>query len=138
MRMMQSSGPGAAAEQATAETEIRPVPLSLLADSATVDELMTDSATVQSLLPHLPEGQRSASELRSTLLSPQFQQALGSLTGALQGENFNTVFANFELDPADGQDAVVQGDGVGAFVAALQAAADRRKAQEEQGSKQGE
>ncbi len=92
---------------------------------------------MESLLPHLPEGQQTAADLRSTLLSPQFQQALGSLSGALQTENFNTVFANFNLDPADGQEAVVRGDGVGAFVAALQAAAERKRSRESADGEQG-
>jgi len=128
---MVGGGSGAAGAASPAPAQSQPVPLSLLVDSGTVDELMGDDVTVQLLLPHLPEGHRSPSDLRSTLLSPQFQQALGSLTGALQTENFNTVFANFNLDPADGQEAVVRGDGVGAFVAALQAAAERKRAQQE-------
>lgn len=135
MNLMGGSGAGGAATPAA--DAVRPVPLSLLVDSGTVDELMSDDATVQSLLPHLPEGQQTPADLRSTLLSPQFQQALGSLSGALQTENFNTVFANFNLDPADGQEAVVRGDGVGAFVSALQAAAQRKRSQGEDSAQGG-
>jgi hypothetical protein len=46
------------------------------------------------------------------LRSPQLQQALGSLTSALQSDNFETVFANFNLQPADGAEAINVGDGV--------------------------
>ena len=59
------------------------------------------------------------------LTSPEFQNALGSLTSALQTNNFNTVFANFGLDPMDGAEQMARGDGVGAFVRALEARARR-------------
>ena len=84
------------------------------------------------LLPLLPEEQRNPDELRSLVRSPQFQQALGSLSSALHTpDNFNSVFANFGLDPADGAQALASGDSTGAFLAALmQQAARARQAEE--------
>ncbi len=49
--------------------------------------------------------------VRAQLRSPQLQQALGSLTAALQSDNFESIFANFNLRPADGVDAINVGDG---------------------------
>lgn len=56
--------------------------------------------------------------------SPQLRQALDSLTGALNTENFNSIFANFGLDPAAGADEAARGDSTGAFVRAVQQRAD--------------
>ena len=55
--------------------------------------------------------------------SPQYQQTLASLTSALQSENYNSIFANFGLDPAAGAEALARGNGVEAFLAALEAQA---------------
>ena len=66
----------------------------------------------QELLSHLPEGLQNNAELIETLRSPQLQQALGALTGALQTDNFNAVFANFGLDPAAGAESLARGNGV--------------------------
>ena len=77
--------------------------------------MLDDPAVQARLLPLLPEEQRTAGELRSLVRSPQFQQALGSLSSALHNpDNFNSVFANFGLDPADGAQALAGGDAMGA------------------------
>jgi hypothetical protein len=49
--------------------------------------------------------------LWSQLRSPQLQQAMDSLTGALQSENFNGIMASFGLNPADGAEDLARGDG---------------------------
>ena len=100
---------------------VLPVSLTALVTPEAVEGVMQDEDAVESLVQHLPESQRNAAGLRATLTSPQFQQTLRTLTGALQGENFNTVFASFDLAAEDGADALAAGDAVGAFVAALQA-----------------
>ena len=61
---------------------------------------------------------------------PSSNSPLGALSAALQSENFNTVFANFGLDPRDGAAALNLGDGIGAFLQAVQARADRGKSQD--------
>jgi hypothetical protein len=61
------------------------------------------------------------------LRSPQLRQAAGSLSGALDTVNSPAVFTNFGLNPADGDAAMAAGDGVGALIAAIQAAADRAR-----------
>ena len=78
----------------------------------------------EALLPLLPDGQRSEADLRDLIRSPQLQQSMRSLTGALQTENLNAVMANTGLDPAHGAAALQEGDGVLAFLMALQARAD--------------
>jgi hypothetical protein len=74
------------------------------------------------LLQHLPVGQQSVDQLEATVRSAQFQQSLGSLDHALrQADSFQQVTANFNLNPAAGADQLARGDGVGAFLVAVQA-----------------
>jgi len=105
---------------------VPPVPLQ---DAATVDEIMasgvlSDPAVQAQLLHLLPEGHQNPAELFATVQSPQLQQALGSLSSALQSENYNSVVANFGLNPAAGAEAMARGDNIEAFVNAVQAQAD--------------
>ena len=60
-------------------------------------------------------------ELEATLRSPQLRQALGSLSAALQSDNYNSVLGNFGLDPAAGSEQMMRGDSVSAFLDAVQA-----------------
>eukprot|EP00753_Platysulcus_tardus_P004032 PLAT12516.17.p1 GENE.PLAT12516.17~~PLAT12516.17.p1 ORF type:complete len:398 (-),score=176.68 PLAT12516.17:76-1212(-) len=92
---------------------------------------------VAALLPHLPEGQQTPSDLLQILHSPQLAQAVDQLTGALQSENFNSILSNFGLDPMAGAEHMAAGDGVMAFLAALQAsvASEDGAAAEEGGEK---
>lgn len=90
--------------------------------------ILDDPAVRAELMQHLPESQRTDEHLRRTVRSAQLQQSLGSLTAALRNpDNFQSVMSNFQLNPADGNDQIVRGDGVGAFLAALQAVADRQR-----------
>ena len=98
-----------------------------LTDILTADDvapLLEDSDVVNRLLPHLPEGQQNLEELRRTIRSPQFRSTLRTLTSALLSDNYNTVMANFGLDPASGSDALAQGNPILAFLQAIQAQAD--------------
>ena len=69
--------------------------------------------------------------------SPQYQQTLSSLTSALQSENYNSIFANFGLDPAAGAASLARGNGVEAFVAALEADVSARASASGSGSSSG-
>jgi 26S proteasome regulatory subunit N13 len=103
------------------------VPLNSVITSESFEEMLADPNVVNELLQFLPEGQQTEEELRQTISCPQMQQSLRSLTGALLSDNYNAVLANFGLNPADGSEALLQGDPVRAFLLALQAQADRSK-----------
>jgi len=92
-----------------------------------IKELLQDSKIRDSLLEHLPSDQRSVQELNDVVSSPQLRQAFGVLSHALQSDEFNVVMANFGLDPNDGAEFLQRGDGIGAFLAALQAQTDKDK-----------
>jgi hypothetical protein len=93
--------------------------------------LLDDEATVEALLPLLPESQQTREGLIENLQSPQFQQALFSLSQALsEGSNVQSIFSNFSLSLQDGMAELNRGDGVSAFLTAITRAA-RREAEEE-------
>ena len=102
-------------------------PLSDLISSNDVMPLLDNEAVVDALLPHLPEGQRTAEELRRTISTPQFRSTLRTLTSALMSDNYNTVMANFGLEPTAGSEALAQGNPVLALQA-IQAQADSNPA----------
>ena len=55
--------------------------------------------------------------LEENLRSPQVRQCLASLTAALaEGDDFNSILANFRLDPADGASALEAGNPIQAFL----------------------
>jgi len=86
--------------------------------------ILNDPAVRAELISMLPPEQQTEENLERNLRSPQFQQALGSLTSALRNpDNLQSVMSNFQLDPSAGHQFLLQGDGVGAFLAAVQAAA---------------
>ena len=79
-------------------------------DALEASGLLDDAAAVDRLVAHLPEGQRSKAELTTLLRSPQFKQALASLTSALYTpDNYASILANFGIDPSplSGDDPVV-------------------------------
>ena len=49
------------------------------------------------LIPHLPEGQQTADDLKENLLSPQLRQAMGTLTQAIQSDQINVILASCGL-----------------------------------------
>ena len=99
----------------------RIAPLSEVLTADEVDRLLEDPEVRNRLLQHLPEEARSEDELRRTARTPQFRSALRTLTGALVSSNYNTIIANFGLDPSAGAEALARGDPVRAFLLALQA-----------------
>jgi hypothetical protein len=62
-------------------------------------------------------------------------QALTSLTGALNSDNYGTVLANFGLSPGAGAEFLARGDNVAAFLAAIQAEADANLRASQQGER---
>ena len=83
--------------------------------------ILDDPVIVNELIPLLAEGQQSVENIETTLHSAQLRSAYASLTAALQSDNFNSVLANFGLDPAHGAEQLARGDCIGAFLASLYA-----------------
>ena len=101
-----------------------PFQLSDLVNHSNLAELIEGNEEMQqALIPMLPEGLQNREELFATLRSPQLRQALGALSSALYSDNYNTVMANFGLDPSAGQAAFMSGDSISAFLDAVQASA---------------
>jgi len=118
-----------------AATVLRTPSLSNILTGDELEKLFAESPSVrESFLPLLPEGRRTEEELRITLRSPQFRQALDSLSKALQGDNLEAIMASFDLDPRQGggADALARGDGIGAFIAAILAKFPEDSAMEEE------
>ena len=90
-----------------------------------VRELIERPEVQAELLPHLPEGMQTVEELRATLATPQFQMALRRLSAACMSGQYNDVMSNFHLNPQDGAQHLMTGNGIGAVVAALVAKAKR-------------
>jgi len=82
-----------------------PSPMLRLSDVADANAILTsgilqEPATMERLLPHLPEGQRTTAELEAVIRSPQFRQALDQLARALSSpENFGSILSSFRLAP---------------------------------------
>jgi hypothetical protein len=123
---MQSAPFGGGAAGGAQQPQERPtiVPLTAIARHPDVASALATEEAKSELVPLLPEGLQTEAELASTTTRPQFQQALNRVTQALQSSSINTVMANFNLDPSAGQAHLARGDGVAAFVAAVQAQAD--------------
>mmetsp|Transcript_7983 Transcript_7983/g.15919 ORF Transcript_7983/g.15919 Transcript_7983/m.15919 type:complete len:398 (+) Transcript_7983:54-1247(+) len=81
--------------------------------------LLSDPSRVAKLLPLLPPGQRDVDSLRLALRTPQVLSALSSLTEAIDGPDFGSVLANFDLEMGEEERRQVeQGKGVEAFIRA--------------------
>lgn len=65
-------------------------------------------AVVQALVQYLPEGQQDMEGLIENIHSPQLQQAISSLSEALNSNSFNAIMANLGLDPSPGVAALVR------------------------------
>jgi len=84
--------------------------------------ILANADVQQRLIPYLPEGEvlpKSEEELRATVSSPQFQQALSSFSSALQSGQLGPLMTQFGLGE-DVANAAAQGD-LEAFVKAMQA-----------------
>lgn len=78
----------------------------------------------------LPESQQTDGGLEENLRSPQLQQALDALAGALQSESYSSVMSNLGLDPSAGMSHLMRGDAIGAFLAAAAARGEQMRQQE--------
>ncbi|KAI8088855.1 proteasome complex subunit Rpn13 ubiquitin receptor-domain-containing protein [Halteromyces radiatus] len=80
----------------------------------TLSTLLSDSQVCSSLFPFLPENsERTPEEVQQVARSPQFQQALQSLTAALQSGQLGPLLTQLGLDPS-------AGNGVEAFLKAIE------------------
>jgi 26S proteasome regulatory subunit N13 len=140
---------GAMASMPQQQTATRPsvLPLSEIITPAAISQLLEHEEVCNRLMELLPEEQRSRQFLEENLCSPQIQQTLRSLTQALLPDDsgnmdgFYSVLANFQLDPAAGQAAMV-GAGAGGNMDPIQAFLDCllasvEKEEEEQGENTG-
>jgi len=95
-----------------------------LADVLTPSEiapLLNNPEIASALFPHLPANiERSPEELAAVVQSPQFAQALQSLSFALQSGQLGPLLSQLDLDPS-------AGSGVEAFLRAIQEQAGRRQ-----------
>ncbi|CAG8697938.1 6056_t:CDS:2, partial [Acaulospora colombiana] len=81
---------------------------------------------MSALFPHLPPNiNRTPEELREVIQSPQFAQALQSLSIALQSGQLGPLLTQLGLDPS-------AGNGVEAFLRAIQEQASRRQEHHEE------
>jgi hypothetical protein len=112
----------------------RSAPGPVLSDVVTpeaITGILQDEGARNRLMELLPPEQRSAEYLEENLRSPAVQQTLRHLTATLMPDDdwsgFYTVLANFQLDPADGQDAIAAGNPVQAFLDCVLASVKREK-----------
>lgn len=120
----------------------RNVDLSTAVNSESLSSVVADQEKVDSLVEHLPniEGdENKKQQLKETLSSPQFQQALSMFSNALQSGQLGPVVSQFQLN-ADAVAAANSGD-LEQFVKALESAhkknadaADKSKSSSSSGS----
>ncbi|XP_005091550.1 proteasomal ubiquitin receptor ADRM1 isoform X2 [Aplysia californica] len=89
--------------------------------------ILANPQVQERLIPYLPEGEslpKTEEELRNTIQSPQFQQALSSFSSALQSGQLGPLMSQFGLGE-DVANAAAQGD-MEAFVKAMQEATKKK------------
>ena len=123
-------GVASAMQNSAANNKLTPN-LEEIVKSEDVSPLLDDEKVVEALLPLLPDNMKTKTELRHTLTSPQLRQALVALSSALQSNNFNTIMASFQLNPSVGANEMARGDGIGAFLAAIQKQQDDLKKEDD-------
>ncbi|KAI7887913.1 proteasome complex subunit Rpn13 ubiquitin receptor-domain-containing protein [Mucor mucedo] len=80
-----------------------PISLSDVLTSQSLTPLLNDPEICASLFPFLPEeSERSAEEVRQVVKSPQFSQALQSLSAALATGQLGPLLSQLGLDPSAG------------------------------------
>ncbi|KAI9266033.1 proteasome complex subunit Rpn13 ubiquitin receptor-domain-containing protein [Sporodiniella umbellata] len=98
----------------------RPIALADILNTSSISPLLNDPAVCTSLFPYLPETmENSSDELRQVISSPQFSQALQSLTVALETGQLGPLLSQFGLDAS--------AFGVEAFLNAIQKQSDNKK-----------
>jgi hypothetical protein len=118
---------------ATTTTNNSVAPLQEVVTSEAITSLLEDEAVRMRLMQFLPEEQRSLEYLEENLRSPQVQATLRSLTATMQPddvgsmEGYHSVLANFQLDPADGEEALRSGNPIQAFLDCVLASVEKEK-----------
>lgn len=108
-------------------------PLQEVVTPEAITSLLEDEAVRTRLMELLPEEQRSPEHLEENLRSPQVQATLRSLTAAIQPdddgsmEGYHSVLANFQLDPADGEEALRNGNPIQAFLDCVLASVEKER-----------
>lgn len=78
------------------------IDLSTAINSEAVEKIAADADRAETLLAHLPtteSGDPAKKQLKDTISSPQFQQALSMFSTALQSGQLGPVVSQFELNP---------------------------------------
>ncbi|XP_055625265.1 proteasomal ubiquitin receptor ADRM1 homolog [Toxorhynchites rutilus septentrionalis] len=106
----------------------RNVDLSTAVNSDSLSSVISDKDQVESLIAHLPqiEGDKKQ-QLKETLSSPQFQQALSMFSNALQSGQLGPVVSQFQLN-AEAVAAANSGD-LEQFVKALENAQKKNESE---------
>ncbi|KAF7726899.1 adhesion regulating molecule 1 [Apophysomyces ossiformis] len=108
-------------EVRTSEEDRPAIQLSDVLSPEALAPLLNDPEICSSLFPFLPENaQHTPQEVRQVVQNPQFQQALHSLTAALQSGQLGPLLSQLGLDPAAGTD-------VESFLRAIEEQARRRE-----------
>jgi len=104
-------------------------PLDAFASTNIVEEsgILEDEAVRTRLMELLPDGQQTEDGLRENLTSPQVRATLRSLTQAVASDSFNSVLANFQLQPEDGALSLMMGNPIQAFLDCLLKQIQREK-----------
>lgn len=130
---MSPAGAGAAA--ATSAGGRRNVDLSTAVNSDSLSSVIADQDKVEALIEHLPnvEGdENKKQQLKETLSSPQFQQALSMFSNALQSGQLGPVVSQFQLN-AEAVAAANSGD-LEQFVQALESAHKKSESEKSKAS----
>ena len=115
-------------------------PLQDLVTSQSIDAIMNHPEACQRLLQYLPAEQQSVEFLRDNLTSSSMQSTLRTLTQMLVQQNdddtsnatafteYSNLIANFQLDPQDGESALLQNNNpIEAFLNCIIAAVEKEK-----------
>jgi len=112
-------------------------PLNAIIRGSTLEEFVRDDTQDHSdLIQHLPPGIQNLEELRTTTTSPQLSQALRRLSAALSSDNYNSIMANFGLDPTAGAEAMMRGHNIEAFLRAIEAQSENEDGGDDGASKE--
>jgi len=133
-----ADAPPPAPTSAAATTRPSRLQDTITAERVLASGILEDSAVRAALVQLLPEGQQDDASLEANLRSPQLYDAMRVLTSALTSENYNSVFANLGLDPAAGNDYLLRGDVVRAFLQAMQTRYPAENSGDTNGSSEGD
>lgn len=106
----------------------RNIDLSTAINAEAVNSVVTDTDKVETLVAHLPtieSDDTAKQQLKDTILSPQFQQALSMFSSALQSGQLGPVVSQFQLS-SEAVAAANTGD-LEQFVKALEKSATTRR-----------